>query len=839
MKIGDVMRNIRSDVRLGARSLLKSPGFLVVVVLSLALGIAANSTIFSVLNAVLYRPMPYPEPDRLVAIWQVEPARPDSQQAPPIAESVDWKKLNHVFDDISLSSNTDRAIVGGIGEPRPLWVQYVTPNFFGMLGAKPVLGRVFEASEAGDQAQTIVISTPFWQRQYNGDPQVLGKTMTIEGAMSTIVGVMPAGFAPFYGANIDLWEPINPQNARYSARIDHWLTPIGRLKRGVTIQQAQADMDVIARQLESEYPATNKGVGKKLVDLHQELFGWAPAALYPLLGAVAFVLLIACVNVANLLQFRTETRRKEYALRVSLGAGRGRLIQQLLTESALLALSGGLLGVGLTYAGIKLFLALAGDFPNSTDVRQDAPLLFFTLAVSLATAVLFGLAPALQASRPNLNLVLREGERRMTTAGSRLARHGLAIAEVALAMVLLVGAGLMISSILRLQRVKSGIDASNVLSMDFQLAEGGKYVQRVPGGDMEKVMPPVTAFYQQLIEKVSALPGVESAGLVGALPARCCAEQWTFAILGRPAPAPEDRPQSGYSEASAGLFATLKIPLIKGRYLNEHDTPSAPWAIVVNQTFVNKYFPNEDPIGKQILLRYDPYPVDDARPRQIVGVVGDVKHYGLGQKTPPFIYSSYLQQPDVFPGGATRAHLHHALVLRMNAGLLQGGTTLAEMVKKTVAEIDPDEPITNVLSMDEVLALSIGDWRFFMQVLGIFAGLAVLLAVIGIYGVMSYAVNERTHEIGVRMALGAQKGDVLGMVTKLGLKLTCIGVGVGMVLAFGLTRLIASLLYGVAASDPATYAAVALGLVCVAMLACFIPARRAIRVDPMVALRYE
>lgn len=839
MKIGDVMRNVLADVRLGSRSLLKNPGFLAVVVLSLALGIAANSTIFSVLNAVLYRPMPYPEPNRLLVIWQIEPAKPDSQQAPPIAESVDWKKLNHTFEDISLSSNVDRAVVSGIGEPRPLWVQYATPNFFTLLGAQPILGRPFEAVEAGEQAQTILISTPFWKRQYNSDPQVLGKSMTIEGVVSTIVGVMPAGFAPFYGQNIDLWLPINPASARYSARIDHWLTPIGRLKRGVTVQEAQADMDVIARQLESEYPATNKGIGKKLVELHQELFGWAPAALYPLLGAVAFVLLIACVNVANLLQFRAETRRKEYALRVSLGAGRGRLIQQLLTESALLALSGGLLGIALTYMGIKLFLALAGEFPNSADLRLDGPVLLFTLIVSLATAILFGLGPAIQASRPNLNVVLREGERRMTTAGSRLARHGLAIAEVALAMVLLVGAGLMISSILRLQRVKPGIDATNVLSMDFQLPEGGKYMQRVPGGDMEKVMPPVTAFYQRLIEKVSALPGVESAGLVGALPARCCNEQWTFAILGHPAPAPEDRPQSGYSEASPGFFATLKIPLIKGRYLDEHDTLSAPWAIVVNQTLVNKYFPNEDPIGQQILLRYDPYPVDDARPRQIVGVVGDVKHFGLGQQTPPFVYASYLQQPDVFPGGATRAHLHHALVLRMSAGLMQGGTSVAEMVKKTVAEIDPDEPVTNIMSMDDVLASSIGDWKFFMRVLGIFAALAVTLAVIGIYGVMSYSVNERTHEIGVRMALGAQKADVLGMVTKLGLKLTCIGVGVGMLLAFGLTRLIASLLYGVTASDPATYAAVAFGLVCVAMLACFIPACRAIKVDPMVALRYE
>ncbi len=684
-----------------------------------------------------------------------------------------------------------------------------------------------------------MISTPFWQRQYNGDPQVLGKSITIEGVVSTIVGVMPAGFAPFYGMHIDLWIPINPENARYSARIDHWLTPIGRLKPGVTMEQAQVEMDVIARRLEQEYPATNKGLGKKLVGLHDELFGWAPGALYPLFGAVAFVLLIACVNVANLLQFRTETRRKEYALRVSLGAGRRRLIQQLLTESALLALSGGLLGVGLTYAGIKLFLGLAGDFPNAANVTLNGPVLLFTLVISLLTAVLFGLGPAIQASRPNLNLVLREGERKMSGKSARWARHGLAVAEVALAMVLLVGAGLMISSILRLQQVKPGFDAGNVLSMDFQLAEGGKYVQRIPGGDMEKVLPPATAFYERLVEKVGALPGVQSAALIGALPTRCCAESYTFSILGQAAPAPEDRPRAGYNEVSGRLFDTLKIPLLKGRYLDEHDTLSAPWAIVINETFAQKYFPNGDPIGQQILLRFDPYPVEESRPRQIVGVVGDVKQYGLGRQTPPFIYGSYLQSSEVLPGGVTRGHLHHALVVRTTAGLLKGSTSVAETVKKAAAEIDPDEPVLNIMSMTDVLAESIGDWRFFMEIFGIFAGVAVMLAVVGIYGVMSYSVNERTHEIGVRMALGAQQRDILGLVTKLGLELTCVGVGIGMLLAFGLTRVISSLLYGVKPSDPVTYAAVAVGLAGVAMLACYIPARRAIKVDPMVALRYE
>ena len=839
MAIAEFAQNFWSDVRLGIRGLLKNPGFLAVVVVSLAVGIAANSTIFSVLNALLYRPMPFPEPNKLVVVWQYEKTHPESRQAPPIAENVDWRGQNHVFEDIALISQNDTAVVSGMGEPRPLRVQYVTPNLFAVLGARPVLGRIFTTDEAHDLSQSVVISTPFWKQEYQSDPNVLGKTLTIEGAVSTIVGVIQPGFAPFYGQHIDVWIPINPASARYSARIDHWLTPIGRLKRGVGIEQAQADMDIVTQRTEQAYPETNKNLGAKVVSLHEQLFGFARAALYPLLGSVAFVLLIACVNVANLLQFRTETRRKEYALRVSLGAGRKRLVQQLLTESALMAVGGGLLGVGLTFAGIKLFLALAGDFPNSALVTLDGPVLIFTAIISLATAFIFGLMPAIQASKPNLNLVLREGERRMTTASSRLARHGLAIAEVALAMVLLVGAGLMISSIMRVQRVNPGVDAENVLTADIQMAEGGKNITRVPGGDMERVMPPVEAFFTRLLEKVQAIPGVESAALVGALPTRCCAQQASFKILGHAAPSPENRPQTFYSEASAGAFKTLRIRLLKGRYLEERDTLAAPWVLVVNETFAKKFFPNEDPVGQQVVLRYDPYPVDETRPRQIVGVVGDVKQFGLGVETPPMIYATYLQQPDVLPGGSARAHLHQAVVIRTASGLLRGGTSLGETLKKTVAEVNPDQPVTNIMTMEQALSESVGDYRFFMRIFGLFAGIAVMLALVGIYGVMSYSVSERTHEIGVRVALGAQRGDVLGLVGRLGLKLTGIGVGIGIVLAYMLTKLISSLLYGVKPSDPLTYVLVAVALIVVAMLACLVPARRASKVDPMIALRYE
>ena len=830
------MNGLFQDVRYAVRQLRKSPGFLAVVVLSLALGIGANSTIFSVLNAVLYRPMPYEHPERLVAIWETQLQKPeDSGQPPPIAEMNDWKKQNHVFEDIALTSFTERSALSGLGEAEPIKEQDVTPNFFSLLGAKPVLGRIFTAEEMQDTTQTVVIGNSFWKRKFNGDPNALGKTFTIEGVVSTVVGVMPAEFAPFYGEQIDLWKPINPESSRYTERIDHWLMPVGRLKPGVTLAEAQVEMDLIARRLEQAYPATNKGVGKKLVPLHQELFDWAGKSLYPLFGAVFFVLLIACVNVANLLQSRTEVRRKEYALRAALGSSRRRLIQQLLAESGLLALLGGGLGIVISFAGIELFRNLAGEFPNSGEIRVDGPVLLFTLGVSMLTAFLFGLAPAIQASRPDLNLALREGEGRTSTASHGLVRHSLAVSEVALAMVLLVGAGLMINTMLRLHRIDPGFDPKNVTTMSIQLPEGGKYLVRVPGGDMEKPLPLLTAFCQRALERATTLPGVESAGLISGAPN----EELTFSVLGHPAPTPDRRPLAIRSIVSASLFRTLKIPLRRGRYLEERDTQSTPWAVVVNEAFVRRYFPNEDPIGQQLLLRYDPYPVEEDRPRQIVGIVGDVRHFGPGQPVPPFVYVSFLQQPTIFPGGAVAPLLSPTIMLRTAPGLTNQVAGLATAGKKIVADLDPDLPVTDVMTMDQVLAESMGHTRFYMNLFGIFAGIAVLLAVIGIYGVMSYFVSERTHEIGIRVALGAFPSDVIRLVGGLGLKLTLIGVAVGIGLAIGLTRLIAGFLVGVKPIDPVTYAVVAVALVSVALLACYIPARRASKVDPMVALRYE
>lgn len=820
------------DLRFAARALRKNPGLVAVVVLSLALGIGANSTIFSVMNTIMYRPLPYDQPDRLMVIWETEQGRPDSREQPPIAEVVDWKKQSHVFEDIALTSFTESTPVAGLGEAENLRAQYVTPNFFHLLGASPALGRVFLASEAQDRTQTVVLSNSFWKRRLHGDPGVLGKVFNISGVVSTAVGVMPPGFGSFYGG-LDMWVPIDPASSRYSERKDHWLMAIGRLNPGATVNEAQVEMSVIARRLEQAYPATNKGAGTRVEPLRAALYPWAGRILYPLLGAVGFVLLIACGNSANLMLSRSETRRKEFAVRASLGAGRGRLMQQLFAESALMGVLGGASGAALTLLGIQLFRVLAGDFPNIDSVGIDGRVLLFTLAVSLATAILVGCVPALQASNPDLNLTLREGDRRTGTGSRRRTRHILAVSEIALAVVLLIGAGLMIHSIMRLRQVNTGFDPHDLLTFEFDLPEGGSYIQRVPGGDIERATPQVAAFYRQLLEKVSAIPGVTSVCVVS----QTGFFERTFSILGRPLPPADRRPVTGYTEISPAYFRTLKIPLEKGRDLTEADRAGAPWAAVVNETFVRRYFPNEDPIGRQILLRF--IDLDETQPRQIVGVVGDIKMY-LGQTAPePMVYASYLQQPSDFRGGSVETHLAQTLIVRTAPSLGHGGTGLATAVKNAAAEIDPEQPVTEIMTMDQMLARGLSDYQFYASLLEVFASLALLLAVIGIYGSMSYFVSERTREIGIRVALGASRAGILKLINALGLKLAVIGVVIGIALSAGLTRFIAGFLFGVTATDPLTFAVVAIGLIAVAMLACYIPAYRAAKVDPMASLRYE
>ncbi|MGB9464194.1 MAG: ABC transporter permease [Candidatus Acidiferrum sp.] len=841
------LETLWQDVRYAARILAKSPGFAAVVIFSLALGIGANTAVFSAMNTLLLRALPYEHPETLATIWSTQKPDPGAEDLPPVAEVADWKKQNHVFADIAAIGMSGTDTQTGIGEPGPVLVQSATQNFFDLVGVQPAFGRVFRAEESQEQSQTVVISNAFWRRKFNSDLNVLGKTFRIDGVVSTVVGVMPAGFtgfAPWYGSGTEgkpteVWEPIDPGSARNAKRADHWIMPVARLKPGVTVAQAQVEMDVIALGMEQAYPESNKGVGEKVIPLRDTLYKDAGDKLYPLLGAVGFVLLIGCVNVANLMLSRTEGRRKEYSVRASLGASRRRLMQQLLAESGLLTLIGGSFGILLSFWGTRLMRAITQGVPDAQNIRINGRVLLFAAGLSVLTALLFGLAPAIRAARPDLNDALREGESRTSSGKRGRARYLLVISEVALAMVLLVGAGLMINSLLRMLLPSPGFDAANVLTMAVNFPDTeGKYIEKVPGKDMTKVSPKVTAYHQQLIERVAAMPGVESAGMISIIPP-LGSGSISFSILGHPAPSPGKRPSGGFNEVSPSYFRTMKIPLKKGRYLEESDTQSAPWAVIISETLANRYFPNEDPIGQQILLRWEPDQINEDRPRQIVGVVGEVKQIGMGGLH-PLLYASFVQQQEMFQGNFY-FHRLGSLVIRTTSDVRAHEADITTSVKQMVKEMDPDQPVTDISTMDDVLGKSMKNYRNYVVVLAFLAGIAVVLAAIGVYGVLSYFVSQRTRELGIRFALGAQRGDVLMLVAKLGLTLAGIGLAIGVALTLGLNRFMAEhlWLFHVKATDPATYAAVGIVLVGIALLACYIPARRATNVDPMTALRHE
>ena len=837
------------DVRYAVRILAKSPGFAAIVIFSLALGIGANTAVFGAMDTVLLRALPFDHPETLTTVWTTQKTNPGAENdLPPIAEMTDWEKQNHVFADIAGISVSDRAMLTGFGEPGPIRMQSATQNFFDLVGVRPALGRVFRTEESQEQFQTVVISNAFWKRRFNSDPNVLGKTFRLDGVVSTVVGVMPAGFigfAPWYGSSTEgkateVWIPIDPESARNVKRSDHWIMAVARLKPGVTVAQAQAEMDVIALGMEQAYPESNKGVGEKVIPLHDALYKNARDKLYPLMGAVGFVLLIGCVNVANLMLSRTGGRRKEYSVRASLGASRGRLMQQLLAESGLLTFIGGSLGILLSFWGIRLLRVIAQGVPDMERIRINGRVLLFAAGLSVLTALLFGLAPALRAARPDLNDALREGESRTSSGKRGRTSYLLVISEVALAMVLLVGAGLMINSELRMLLPSPGFDATNVVTMAVNLpGTEVKYVEKIPGKDMDRVSPKLTAFHERLLERAAAMPGVESVGMISIIPP-LGAGMRSFSILGHPAPSTGDRPEGFFNEVSPSYFRTMKIPLKKGRYFDERDTASAPWAVVISETLESRYFPKEDPIGQQILLRYMPQQVDEERPRQIVGVVGEVKQIGMGGLH-PLLYESFLQQPDVFEGGSEFFQLMGSLVIRTTSDVRAHEAEIATSVKQIVKEMDPDQPVTDISTMEDVMGKSVQDYKNYVVVLGFLAGIAVVLAAIGVYGVLSYFVNQRTRELGIRFALGAQRGDVLVLVAKLGLALSGTGLAIGVALTLGLNRFMAEhlWLFRVKATDPATYAAVGILLVSIALLACYMPARRATKVDPMTALRHE
>ena len=812
-KNSNFVADLLHDLRYAARLQRKNPGFTIVAVIALALGIGANTAIFSVVNTVLLRPLPYKDPERLVMVWEDASKQGYPRDTPAAANFVDWRDQNQVFEGMAAIYDTSFNLTGS-GDPERLEGRSVSASLFPLLGVEPQLGRVFTAAEDQPGAQHVVLlSYALWQRRFGGDQGIVGQSLTLNGESYVVVGVMPARFQ-FPSSDDQAWVPIAFTQEDAGNRNRHYLQVLARLKPGVSLAQAQSEMSTIAARLQQQYPESNTDLGAAVQPLHEHLVGDIKPALLVLLGAVGLVLLIACANVANLLLARAAVRQKEIAVRVALGARRWRLIRQFLTESVLLSTLGGLVGLAIAYGGLVVLKAfIPENISQAREISIDLKVLGFTFLVSVATGLIFGLAPAVQAARFNQIETLKEGGRDAATGGSGKRLRGLLVmAEVAISLVLLIGAGLLINSFLRLRNVDPGFRADNLLTMRVVLPDA-KY----------ETMDRRSVFYTDLINRVQSLAGVRSAAVTTNLPLYRQGNSISIGIEGRPAPPPGQELIVVTRIVSPGYFDTMSIPLLQGRQLTEQDAKTTPRAVVISETMARRYWPGEDAVGKRISLGRIRKPEDWF---QVVGVVKDVRQFELTAEPKPQMYLTYRQ------AGFFDAR---DLVVKTDVD----PASMAASVRKAVWEIDKDQPVSNIQTMDEILADSIARQRFSMLLLAIFAAVALVLAGVGIYGVMSYSVAQRTHEIGIRMALGAQTGAVLKLAVGYGMKLVIAGLAIGLIAAFALTRVMSTLLFGVTATDPATFTLISLLLIAVAALASYIPARRATRVNPIIALRYE
>jgi putative ABC transport system permease protein len=818
------MHAIWQDLCYGARMLLKNPGVTAVALLTLALGIGANAAIFSVVNAVMLRPLPYKDPDRLVSVWAHVPDH-GRWRVPP-ATFLDWKQQNKVFEDMA-AFGADSMTLTGDGEPIQILGVRVSSGYFSVLGVGPMLGRPFLPEEYGaGKGQVVILGHAFWQQRFGGDRAIVGKAITLDGASYTVDGVMPPGFYPvwpttsgqisFDQTQQQFWTPI-PFSAEWaSVRTAHVLGVLARLKPDVTLGQARVDMDTIGARLSQEY-AANKGEGIIVNPFMNEVVGNVRPALLTLMGAVGLVLLIACTNIAGLLLAQYAARSKEIAIRAALGAGRFRLVRQFFWEGVLLSLLGAAAGVGLARIGIGLLVKLIPqEIPRLDQARLDWRVLGFTLLLSLATCLVFGLLPAWQASKPELQATLEHGSRTAGAAtGRQRLRQLLVVFQVSIAVMLVIGAGLMIKSFWRLRQVDPGFAPENVISMSLTLPSS-KYA------DPQRI----NIFYNQLIERLSALPGVQAAAIAYDHP---LVANWldSFTIAGRPAPEPGQTPSANFNPVSWDYFRTVNTPVLSGREFTAQDDQDHPGVLIVNQAFVRKYFPGEKAIGQR--LRISPplriWNSERLTSFEIVGIARDVKSAGLNAEAEPAYYVPATQVP-----------IQDMTVLVRTKS---DPSMLVPALRQAVWTIDRDQPISNVNTLEKIVADSISQPRLNMLLMGLFGALALILAAVGIYGLLSYAVAQRTQEMGIRMALGAQVADVLMLILKQGMALALIGVVVGLTGAFTLTRLMTGLLFGVSPVDVPTFAAVGIVLSGVAFAACYIPARRATKVDPLVALRYE
>jgi putative ABC transport system permease protein len=812
------METIIKDTRYALRQLFTHRAFALIAILALALGIGANTAIFSVVNAVLLRPLPYPAPEQLVWIWGTNPLNDIPKENASYPDYADWRAQSQSFQFMGGFAQTSPILTDSGGEPERLPGGYVMGDFFNVLGIEPILGRKFvaEENETGKN-RVVILSHALWQRRFGGDPKIIGQQISISGNPHTVVGILPANFQdpiPEATKTMQLWLPLAVSDSMRQSRRGDFLNVVARLKPGVKLETARAEMTGIASRLEKQYPDTNTQWGVIVQPLHETLTGNVRPALLVLLTAVAFLLLIACANVANLLLARASSRQREIAIRAALGASRARVVRQLLTENIVLSLCGG--GVGLLFAwwGIQALLALSpGNIPRLGSISIDREVLFFTLAVSLVTGILFGLVPAFTASRPDLNNTLKEGGRSAAeSAGGRRLRSALAVAEIALSLVLLVSAGLLIRSFIRLQEVRPGFNPQHLLCLDLSLPSA-KYKE-----DQQTVN-----FFDQLLGTLAQQPGVQSAAVSEGVPLGGGGGFLAFSVEGRLL-APTDRtPDAETRVVSPDYFRTMQIPLRNGRLLNERDVLGAPDAVVVSETLVKKYFPGQDPIGKRLTFG-DPQ-AKDVQWYTVIGVVGDVRGISLNAEPYGQLYTSYRQTP------------RRALTLIVQTA--GEPTTMLGTVREKIWALDRQQPLYNVRTAEQVLEKSIARPRFNMLLITIMASVALVLAAVGIYGVISYSVTQRTHEIGVRMALGASAGDVLKLVVGQGMILAGTGVVLGLLAAFAATRIMATLLFGVTATDPVTYGGLALLLTSIAFLACYIPARRATKVNPVTALRAE
>jgi predicted permease len=806
-----LLDSVWQDLCYGLRMLRKSPGFTAVAVLTLALGIGANTAIFSLVDAVLLHSLPYGKTDRLVMVWEEDLARGWFHNTVSAADFLDWRKENRVFTQIA-AFHQGTFDMNDRGEPMEVEGEQVSGDFFSVLGVSPVLGRAFLPDEDRPVSPRVaVLSNGLWKERFGADRSLIGREITIDGNRFTVVGIMgPDFYFPPRGSRSQIW--MAGLDLRNPNRTAHNFQCIARMKSGVTLAQARADMDAISLRIQSEY-SEDKGWGAELISLHDETVGNTRPALLVLFAAVCFVLLIACANVANLELARTDTRQGEIAVRIALGASRARMVRQLLTESVVLSIAGGGLGLVLAYWGVGFARHIAPQgTPGINQVGLNVWVLVFTVGISLIVGLAFGLTPAFGASTCDLNLSLKNaGRSRSGGAANRRHRGLLVSSEFAVALVLFVGAGLLIKSFVLLSRVELGFDPHHVITMRIVL-NGPRYAT-----GRERV-----SFFHQLVQRVEAMPGVNSAGILGGggLPPDG-GNGWDFLISGRPRPAPNQQPNAVRWVANPDYFHTMGMSLLRGRLFTADDTSNSPPVAVINAAMARQYWHNRDPIGSQIQ-----FPPGDKSPWfTVVGIVSNIRNWSLEDQPLPEVYVCYTQS------GPTPWHL----LLRSTsdpAGLVRA-------VRHQVELLDKEQPVSDVRTMDDVLSEAEAGHRFPMILLGVFAALALILAAAGIYAVVSYTTEQRTHEIGVRMALGAQHRDVLRLIIGQGIRFALFGIVIGLAAAFGLTRLMSSLLFGIRATDSATFAGVALLLTFVALAACYIPARRAMKVDPMVALRYE